>query len=92
MTEERLDVGITSEALLANKKYKTISKRIQENSFVNFIKASAPVGLSVNFGPLDENWPIAATFEGVGGFSSLEETVEGGLKINEERVKRGFGG
>lgn len=93
VTERRLDVGITSEALLANKKYKdylqTYSKR--EQFCKDFIKASAPVGLSVNFGPLDENWPIAATREDVDALIVSEETVEGGLKINEERVKRGFG-
>ena len=93
VTERRLDVGITSEALLANKKYKdylqTYSER--EQFCKDFIKASAPVGLSVNFGPLDENWPIAATREDVDALVVSEETVEGGLKINEERVKRGFG-
>jgi phosphopantetheine adenylyltransferase len=92
VARKRLDVGVTGEALLANKKYKEYLQPYAEREQFckDFIKASAPVGLMVNFGPLDENWPIAATREDVDALVVSEETVEGGEKINEERKKRGF--
>jgi len=92
VAKKRLDVGVTGEALLANKKYKEYLQSYAEREQFcrDFIKASAPVGLMVNFGPLDENWPIAATREDVDALVVSEETVEGGEKINEERKKRGF--
>ena len=92
VTEKRLDVGITGEALLENKKYKEYLQPFErrEQFCKDFVKAAAPVGLRVNFGPLDENWPVAATREDVDALVVSEETVQGAEKINEERKKRGF--
>ena len=92
VTEKRLDVGITGEALLENKKYKEYLQPYErrEQFCKDFVKAAAPVGLQVNFGPLDENWPVAATREDVNALVVSEETVQGAEKINEERKKRGF--
>ena len=47
VTEKRLDVGITGEALLENKKYKEYLQPYErrEQFCKDFIKASAPVGL-----------------------------------------------
>ena len=92
VTEKRLDVGVTGEALLENKKYKEYLQPYErrERFCKDFVKAAAPVGLQVNFGPLDENWPIAATREDVNALVVSEETVQGAEKINEERKKRGF--
>jgi len=90
--KQRLDVGVTSDKVLENKKFRehleTYEKRVKFCE--RFVKLASPETLECRIGELDDSWPIAATSEDVDALVISKETLEGAEKINEERKRRGF--
>ena len=89
-----LYVGVTSEALLRNKKYGELLEGYEDRAdavrafLLECRDLSSPVDVRV--GPLDEGPPLAATVREMSALVVSRETIVGAEALNDMRVEAGF--